>query len=128
MPRELFDTLVAKGAKMSVSKFEIPRKYGLAASTSGAGDEIFVECDTLAILTTSLHIRHGSTLTIRNVSWYVAKQQVPEALLGRPILEALGLNTKELLAAACDRFNGVADAEQLLTPESHAQGTVARLI
>lgn len=41
---------------------------------------------------------------IRNLKWLVTEQRVADPLLGRPVLEDLGLNTRDLLAAAADRF------------------------
>lgn len=58
-----------------------------------------------------LHIRHGKTLTLRNLIWLVATKPMREASLSRPTLEALGLNKRGALIAACDRFHGELDME-----------------
>lgn len=52
-----------------------------------------------------------------------------EPLIGRPVKEALGLNTRELLAAATNRFCGDVDAEKLLgTLTDEGDGRVARVM
>lgn len=80
-------------------------------------------------LDTELHIRHGSSLLLRNLVWLVTERYVTTPLLGRPILEALGINTRELLAAAADRFSGSVDADQMLaTLDERGDGRVSRLM
>ncbi len=62
-----------------------------------------------------LKIRHGKSLLLRNAIWKITKQETSDILLGRPTLDALGLKTKEILAAACDRFNGTIDISKALS-------------
>lgn len=71
-------------------------------------------CKKEAVIDADLKIRHGSSLLLRNVSWLVTDQQVETPLLGRPIQEALGLNTRQLLESAADSFAGSFDAKQML--------------
>lgn len=55
-----------------------------------------------------LHIRHGTSLILRNVRWLVTDQLVGESLLGRPILEALGMDTSEILSGAAEKhYNSI---------------------
>lgn len=61
-----------------------------------------------------LHTRHGLSHMIRNLKWLVTEQRMSDLLLGLPILEALCLNTRELLVAVADRFCGNKHAEKLL--------------
>lgn len=72
-----------------------------------------------------LHIRHGTSLMLQNVTSYITKQNDSEPLLGRPVLEALSLNTKSVLAAAADRYNVSLDLSDLCT--NHEGGCFARL-
>lgn len=44
----------------------------------------------------------------------VTEQRVSDPLLSCPVLEAFGLNTRDLLAAAADRFCGVVNDEKLV--------------
>lgn len=52
-----------------------------------------------------------------------------DALLGRHILEALGLNTRELLAVAADQFRGSVDADRLIGSITYtSDGRVSRIM
>lgn len=70
-----------------------------------------------------LHFPHGSLFMLRNVSWEVSAQAVSEHLLGRLVLEALGLNTSSNLAAAADRYSWLLDLPHLCT--EHEGGRIA---
>jgi len=91
-------------------------------------NQIFVECDKQIRCTVDMHIRHGSSLALRNVKWYVTKKPISEPLLGRPTLEALGLDVKATLLAACERFDGEVDVSKLLQAREYPAGTVARVL
>lgn len=62
-----------------------------------------------------LHIRHGTSLMSRNVSWYVTTQFLSEPLLGRPVLEAIGMNTSNILTTAANKYNGLLALAHLCT-------------
>lgn len=66
-----------------------------------------------ACVDTELQIRYGSSLLVRNLSWLITDQSVTKPLPGRPIEEALEMNTRELLAAVADKFAGCVDAEKV---------------
>ncbi len=58
------------------------------------------------------------------------KQETSEILLGRPTLHALGLETKEIPAAACRRFNGtiyISKALSSSTTDKTMDASVARI-
>lgn len=69
------------------------RTYELAASKRPNGKELFIECNKEVTLNVELLMGHGCYLGLRNPTWYVATTVVLEPLLGRPVLEALGINT-----------------------------------
>lgn len=75
-----------------------------------------------------LRIRHGTSLTLRNVTFYVATKHVPDPLLRRPLLVALGVDAKELLAAASDKYSGSVDAEEILQDIEYATGSIAHVV
>lgn len=78
---------------------------------------------------TELHIRHGPSMILRNVAWLITNKQVETPLLCRPIKEAVGLNTRRLLAAAADRFAGGFDAEKKLASlTKQGDGRVSRIV
>lgn len=58
----------------------------------------------------------------------MASNDVDEALQGRPILEALGLNTEELLEAACEKYKSSVDLHTLLPDDEFAEESVAQLL
>lgn len=67
-------------------------------------------------------------MVIRSITWFVTDQEMDEPLLGRAVLEALGLGTQELLAAACDRHQGLVDAADIVTADERNDASVARII
>lgn len=87
-----------------------------------------MECDKRVTLDIQLNVRHASSLTIRNVTWYVATRHANDPLLCRDLLKALGLDAKAALAAACETFKGQVDAEELLSGREYPDGSIARLL
>lgn len=65
-------------------------------------------------INTELKIRYRFTLVLRILRWLITKQSLSDPLLGCLLLEALGLNTRQLLAAAADIFASSMDAERLV--------------
>lgn len=55
---------------------------------------------------TQLHIRHSSALIFQSLRWLITSQKLGESLLGRPVLEAIGLDCHEVLAIYVDRHGG----------------------
>lgn len=55
-------------------------------------------------------------------------KNVEEALLGRPIQEALGLDTKEILTAYGDCHNGEIDESHILGSTVYPEGTISRIL
>lgn len=68
-----------------------------------------LKCDRTAVIDVALHIRLGTALILGDVQWLITDQQVGEPLLGSPLLEALGLNTREILSAAANKHGGQVD-------------------
>lgn len=128
MPPDLFASLTSKGACMKVNKFDINRKFGMAVKKDGNSNDVYVECDRKVTLHIQLKVRHASWLTIRNVTWYVAVQDASDPLLSNGLLKALGLDAREALAAACERYNGVADASTLMPDDHYATGSIGRIL
>ena len=128
MSEKTLNKLIEEKADISVHKFERPQRYALAALKTKDGTDVYIECDWKVILTTELQIRHAKSLTVQNMPWIVTSQDIAEPLIGRPTLEALGLDVREVLEAAVDHFNGVVDARTLLAGDEYKTGTVARLL
>lgn len=113
---------------MTIKELQNVRRFGLAVSESINKDRVFIECDKIASMNFELKIRHGKTLKLRNLPLFVSTQPCPDPLIGRPILEALGLDTQTLLIAACDRHEGNVDAQNLLLEDDYAEGSVVRIL
>ena len=110
---EVLQDLLEKGARVKVKEFESPKQFGLAAKNNQKGEEVFVTCNKQVVMNIELFIRHGCFLELRNIKWYVAMSEMAEPILGRPILEALGINTRDLLAAAVDKVGSSLDVSHL---------------
>ncbi len=55
---------------------------------------------------------------MRGIVWAVSDQQSECVLTGRPVLEAMGVNTRALLEAFGDELNGVVNVPELLKTSS----------
>lgn len=69
--------------------------------------------DKAATRDIDIHVRHGIALKVRNSRCLVSSENVPEPLLGRPLLECLGLDTAEILATAANRSACVIEPQYL---------------
>lgn len=59
----------------------------------------------------------------------VTDQHVTDSLLGRPLQEALGLNTRDLLVAAADRFVCCVETEKVLnSADTRGESRVSHVI
>ena len=45
------------------------------------------------------------SLLPRNVEWKISDQDTEFVILGRPALETLGINTRDILGEVCDKFS-----------------------
>lgn len=74
-----------------------------------------------------LHIRHVTSLVLHGLRWLVTYQTVGDPLPGRPLLDALGHNTRNILAAAASKHSGAVDLSTLLlsNTESDRNGRVS---
>lgn len=128
MDTQTLRELEATGVEINAQRLDRPRVFEMAAALPN-GERACLTCDNAVSIDTELKIRHGAALVLRNLNWLVTEQPVAEPLIGRPLLEALGLNTRELLAAAADRFAGSIDAERLLgTFAERGDGRVSRIM
>lgn len=61
-----------------------------------------------------LRIRHGTNMMMRGIEWMVSESDTKYAIIGREVLSAIGLDNSTLMAAACDRHDGVLNIPDLL--------------
>lgn len=90
--------------------------------------EVFVECNKEITTDVQLVVRHGTYFELRNVTWHVSISDATETLLGRPVLEARGINTKDLLAAVADKMGESTHILSLLSDTQYPKVTVARIM
>ncbi len=79
-------------------------------------------------MTIALHIRQGHTLVLRNTPLYVSSHDVAQPLLGLPLLEGLGFDTKPRHSRLHVIFDCEADVAELLDVMSTLSGNLARLM
>lgn len=115
------------GLGHTVDKLPGPRTFDVAANLPD-GNPASLTCSKIVTVDTKLHIRHGTALTLRGVRWLVTDQAVGDPLLGRPVLEALGLNTRNILAAAAEKHSGEVSVSALFSSETSSCGEVSRIL
>lgn len=54
--------------------------------------------------------------------------EITEPIAGRPLLKALGINTKDLFGAAVERPGNTVDVATLKASDEYTSGTVAKII
>ena len=65
-------------------------------------------------LDVELRIRHASKLPLRKVTWKVVEEKIDYNILGQPLLEAVGIKTRDLPEQVFDKFSGVINIDSLL--------------
>lgn len=128
MGQDLLTRIQNDGGLVQVQELAKPVLFNLAVQSLKSGEEAKIVCDKVATMTVELHIRHGTTLVLRNLKWFVTKQPCNEPLLSRQVLETLGLNTEEILASAADRHSGEIDMSHCGTDTESIRGKVARIV
>ena len=138
-PKDMAALLVS-GADVKVTKFNGPRQYQMATEEDiddnkvvnillsfFDDNKVYVVCDRAVRLYIRLHVRHAVEINLGNCTWMFSTQDVKEPLLGRHVLESLGLDIKQVFLAACDKFNGEVDMSKLLPEDENMNGYVARI-
>lgn len=75
--------------------------------------KVKVTCYSYFVADIQLRIRHGTNLIIRSVKWLVGDVENDHVTIGRPLLDSLGCSNEKMLAAACDRNDGVFNAQDV---------------
>lgn len=114
MDEKIFQKIENKENNFIIQNFWKTIIYEKAAKNEN-GYRAKIKCDESIILDMELHIRHRTSLMLRDIAWYITEKAVTEPLLGRPVMEALGLSTECILAAAAHRYNGSLDLSHLCT-------------
>ena len=122
VPPEIFMQVQQSHPDMQTRRVHPPAKFNSAA-VGGV-----ITCDRAFRADIKLRIRHGTTLIIRSVEWLVGDKSDEHAIIGRPLLDAVGCNNQEMLAAAADRNAGVFDAADVANGPQDVAGTIASLL
>jgi RNase H-like domain found in reverse transcriptase/Integrase core domain/Reverse transcriptase (RNA-dependent DNA polymerase)/Chromo (CHRromatin Organisation MOdifier) domain len=94
LPRSLVNELSNRGIFVPLLFLEEPVLFDLAVDTTGL---MSVQSNIKARLSVTLNLPAGP-LRLRNVNWLVVDHEMPEVLLGRPLLKALGLDADSHLS------------------------------
>ena len=115
LPPSLFAKLSRADPKLTPKPLEEPMVLKNASLEAAS-----FTCTRQVCLDVELRIRHGERLMLRRVTWLISDVPLSHAYLGRPILSALGLDSRVLLAAARERLGAVVDVSNLMDTQEHA--------
>lgn len=121
------DSINRSGAEDLVEDVRQPRTLNIMAKLKDDAPAT-LNFQRVMLVDVELQIRHWSTLKLRGVRWLVTDQVMGNPLLGRIVLEALGLNTRDILDAAAQRYPGEVDMCALIKPQPDTNGRVAGLL
>ena len=128
MGRAMLEQIKKAEIDLQLEKLTPPRTFNMAARDPD-GSATTICYDKAATIGTQLHIRHGSARIVRGLRWLFTRQTVGEPLLGRPVLEVLGLHCHKVLAAAVDRLGGIVDVSALVGNQSDfVSGRIGRVL
>lgn len=125
---DIFDKLKSSNPHLVMTQFDKKIVYALAVEAQASTGTAKVICGKTVKADVELRIRHGASLLLRNVEWAVSDQQAEHVLIGRPVLEGLGLDTKKNLEAASDKHNGIVNVPEILPKGKDLKGgTLAKI-
>ena len=102
---------------------EPPVRYSFVDSKVG------LICKKKTVTNVHLRIRHGTKLLLRNIEWCISETNAECVLLARQVLQAIGCDNQAMLAAACDKHDGVINVPDALAKDAlRREGTIAALI
>jgi hypothetical protein len=120
MPRSVVTELKENGLFVPLRTLKTPLSVELAIQGLGLKAEFHQQ----AQLNVELRLAAGP-LCLRNCKWLIAEHEMDEVLLGRPLLEALGLNAQEHLSSVRDDYQNM-DCSSV--PSFTAGGKLTRLL
>lgn len=84
-------------------------------------------CSKVMTIDVEIHIRHGF-LHLRGVCWLVSDQIISEAPPGRPVLEFPGLNARDILDSAAEKYSGIVKVPKILSKNSEPKAKVVKIL
>jgi hypothetical protein len=118
VPQTLIQALEEAGMFVPSRTLDTPVNFDLAIKGTTA------TITRQAQLTVELKLPAGP-LRLRNVFWLVAEHDMGEVLIGRPLLNSLGIDAPKHLAAARQTFQ---DMDCSAVPSALAGGKLSRLL
>ena len=120
IPRSLVGKIEESGLFIPTRTLKNPVRVDLAFQGPGLTAEVHHQ----AQLTVELQLTAGP-LRLRNCKWLIVEHDMDEVLIGRPLLQALGLDAAEHLSAVRDEYNNM-DCSQI--PSLTCAGKLTRLL
>jgi hypothetical protein len=102
MPRSLVERIEESGLFIPIRTLKTPVRVDMAFQEPGITAKVHHQ----AQLTVELHLAAG-LLRLRNCKWLIVEHDMDEVLLGRPLIQALGLDAAEHLSAVRDEYNNI---------------------
>lgn len=89
-----------------LTKFTKPCRFSIPTKTADA-QHLTRAFKNNAVMDVQLQVRHGSALPMKLITWLVTDQEVGDPVRRRPLFQVLGLEMKDFLLAATERFRSV---------------------
>lgn len=124
IPSSIFEALRKADGNLKFSKLDAPKKF------CGVNKQTLITCRATVKASIELRIRHGTKLLLRNLVWFVTNEDIDQAIIGRPVLDAIGCDNRKILASAADQNGGVIDVPSALQGrlKDKPANTIASLI
>lgn len=122
VPVSLFKDIAKADGNIRAVDLEVSERFGPIDK-----DGPKIECDSAVTTTVELRLKHGAKLVLRGVTWKIGSCEMNYASLGRPVLESIGIKTKDLLEAIADKNADTIDVrkamgQQGVNPDGGAAG------
>lgn len=125
LPPTVLDALKKATPGLAVEELKPPHSFDFLDQSSG------IVCHKRVVADVQVRIRHGTKLVLRNITWHVSDAPTKVVVIGRRVLQAIGCDNKAMLAASCDKNDGVINIPEALAADKAARaskGTIAALV
>lgn len=124
MPQSVFCALAKAKKDLGIEVLKKPIEFNLAIIASKTGEKVVATCRKAVVATVNLRIRHGNGLIMRDIRWAVSDEDGDCVLIGRPVLESMGVNVRSMLEAVAAENNGIVSIPDLMKEkESRSEGS-----
>ena len=119
IPADLFTKIQETNPLIECRVLDHTAYFGLADKTADS-----LPCSRQISLSINLRVRHAAALNLRNISWYISDRPLQHVIIGRDVLQSLGIDTKSLMYSIFDRMGPDIEISQDF-PEN---GTIATIM